>query len=259
MQERHKDRRRYYEEQAYTTEKYVIPFINDVKMITSDMRVLEVGCGEGGNLLPFLKMGCEVIGVDINESQLGRARSYLAADGYNQVDLILEDIYKVSIESVGIFDVIFLRDVIEHIPDQEKFMKYIKSFLKPDGIIFFGFPPWHMPFGGHQQVLKGWVSKLPYIHLLPKVLYVGLMKLANVPESTIESRMEIRETGLSLETFERHLKTSELAISKRDLYVFNPNYEIKFGLLPKKVPKIFSTIRFIRNFYTTCGYYIVSN
>lgn len=38
------------------------------------------------------------------------------------------------------FDLIILKDVIEHIPNQEKFIPYIKQFLKPGGRIFFGFP-----------------------------------------------------------------------------------------------------------------------
>ena len=64
MQERHINRDRYFEEQAQTTRKYYIPYI---KRIVGDLpeKVLEVGCGEGGNLLPFAESGCEIVGVDI--------------------------------------------------------------------------------------------------------------------------------------------------------------------------------------------------
>ena len=56
MQQRHKDRKQYFDEQVYTTEKYVIPFVNEFMPITKEMSILEIGCGEGGNMKPFLDM-----------------------------------------------------------------------------------------------------------------------------------------------------------------------------------------------------------
>jgi 2-polyprenyl-3-methyl-5-hydroxy-6-metoxy-1,4-benzoquinol methylase len=62
-----------------------------------------------------------------------------------------------------------LKDVIEHIHDQPKLIAWMKSYLAPNGTIFFGFPPWQMPFGGHQQLCRNKVlAKLPYYHLLPR-------------------------------------------------------------------------------------------
>lgn len=53
MQERHSNRERYFKEQHLVTEKYVIPYINQVFQIDSTMTVAEIGCGEAGNLKPF--------------------------------------------------------------------------------------------------------------------------------------------------------------------------------------------------------------
>lgn len=72
MQERHIDRKRYFEEQAQTCRKYYIPYIkNHIGHLPH--KVLEVGCGEGGNLLPFAESGCEVVGVDIARSRIEQA------------------------------------------------------------------------------------------------------------------------------------------------------------------------------------------
>jgi SAM-dependent methyltransferase len=257
MQSRHKDRRQYFNEQTITTRDYVIPFIEEIKKLKPGDRILEVGCGEGGNLVPFIEMGMEVTGVDINTRQLERAVEYLSESGYKDVNIINQDIYKTSPTELGEYDVIFLRDVIEHIPNQERFMTYIKSFMKPDGIIFFGFPPWQMPFGGHQQVLRGWIGKTPYIHLLPRSVYVRMMKLNGVTERAIETRLEIVDTGISLERFERCIRRSELNILKKTHYLTNPNYKTKFNLSIWKVMPPFNMIPWLRNFYTTCGYYVV--
>mgnify|MGYP000647662421 CR=1 FL=1 len=77
MQERHINRDRYFEEQAQTTRKYYIPYI---KQIVGDLpeKVLEVGCGEGGNLLPFAESGCEIVGVDIAPLRIKQARAFFA-------------------------------------------------------------------------------------------------------------------------------------------------------------------------------------
>ena len=45
MQERHINRERYFEEQARTSKKYYIPYIEEIIGDLPD-KVLEVGCGE---------------------------------------------------------------------------------------------------------------------------------------------------------------------------------------------------------------------
>ena len=54
-----------------------------------------------------------------------------------------KDIFKVDMEDQTRhgFDQIVLKDVIEHIHDPEKLIRRLKLFLRPGGIIFFGFPP----------------------------------------------------------------------------------------------------------------------
>lgn len=52
-----------------------------------------------------------------------------------------KDIYHVIPESdLGThFDLIILKDVIEHIPDQARFMPQLERFLKPGGKVFLHF------------------------------------------------------------------------------------------------------------------------
>ena len=49
MQKRHTDRESYFDEQSQTSKNYYIPYIKEVIGHIPD-KVLEVGCGEGGNL-----------------------------------------------------------------------------------------------------------------------------------------------------------------------------------------------------------------
>lgn len=257
MQNRHIDRQKYFDEQSYTTQKYVIPFIDQFKPISSEIRVLEIGCGEGGNLKPFLDLGCLCVGIDLSEQQIENAgKFYKNHPQISKIKLISEDIYKIETFDEP-FDLIMLRDVIEHIPNQEYFMVFVKRFLKSDGVIFFGFPPWYNPFGGHQQVLSGLASKIPYFHILPKPLYLGMLNLFGFKKKEVQELLDIHDTGISIERFEKILRKENYKILKKTDYLINPNYEIKFGLQSKKVIFPFNKLPFLKNFYTTAMYYIV--
>ncbi|MDD3321951.1 MAG: class I SAM-dependent methyltransferase [Paludibacter sp.] len=258
MQKRHIDRLQYVNEQVISTEKYIVPYIEQKKGIKPGMQVMEIGCGEAGNLKPFLDRGCICTGVDFSEPKIEKGRAFFASHPMvANLKLISEDIYKTN-DFDGKFDIIFLRDVIEHIHDQDKFLGLMKKWLSPDGVAFFAFPPWQNPFGGHQQICESKIlSHLPYFHLLPMFLYKALLKLFGESKVKVNSLVEIKETGISLEQFEQlYLKNGYEKVEKT-LYFINPNYDIKFGLKPRKLNKLIASIPYLKNFFTTTGYYLI--
>ena len=259
MHERHTDRELYFREQALTTSRYVIPFVASLRKITPALAVLEIGCGEGGNLLPFLEAGCtRVTGIDISGHKIENARRFYASiPNGESVEFIAADIYDCA--DAGKFDLVMMRDVLEHIHDQARFISFVKNLLASDGILFIAFPPWNNPFGGHQQVCDSRIlSKMPWIHLLPRGLYRGLLRAAGESDAKIEGLLEIRETGINLGRFERIIKKEGFSVLKKSLWLINPNFEVKFGLRPRRLPSLAGRIPGLRNFVTTTGYYIIS-
>ena len=169
----------------------------------------------------------------------------------------MADIY--DVDDIGQFDIIITRDVLEHIHGQERFMNFVKQFLKPRGKFFLGFPSWQNPFGGHQQMCESKIlSKLPFIHILPKSLYKLILKSFKESEEKIEGLLEIKETRISIERFERIIKKERFKKDKRCFYFINPNYEIKFGLKPRKIWSIFSSLPYLRNYLITTNFYVIS-
>jgi len=257
MFEFHADRKRYFDIQVLNAGKYVIPFIEEKYPVRQGMRILEIGCGEGGVLKAFINKGCEGVGVELDAPRIDDAKKFMPEDiASGRIRFVVKDIYKVDVvnDFRGLFDIILLKDVIEHIHDQAKLIGWMKNFLKPGGIVFFGFPPWYMPFGGHQQICRSRISRLPYLHLLPKGIYKWILK--NRKEN-VEEMMEVRETGISIERFEKICKKEGYILFHKRHYLLNPIYEWKFGWKPRKQAGLISAIPFFRNFLTTCVYYII--
>lgn len=258
MQKRYSDPLQYINEQIFTTQKYIVPFIQEIKPIDSTLYVLEIGCGEAGNLKPFLDLGCKCVGVDFSAPKIEKGNAYYASHPFSDnIRLISEDIYKTN-EFDHQFDIVIIRDVIEHIHDQDKFLSLLKNLIAPNAVVFFAFPPWQNPFGGHQQIcVSKFLSLLPYFHLLPVALYKAVLKMFGETDGKIAALLEIKETGISLERFERLLAKNSYRVLKKTLYFINPNYEVKFGLKPRTLPQILGKIPYFRNFVSTCGYYLV--
>ena len=259
MQKRHFDREQYFKEQEYTTKKHVIPFIRESLKIDKDTSVLEIGCGEGGNLKPFLDLKCgNVVGIDLSVSKIENAQKfYQNHPDRKHIQFIAEDIFNAP--DIGRFKLIMTRDTLEHIHDQKVFLDFLKILLKPDGQVFLGFPPWQNPFGGHQQMCESrFLSKIPYFHLLPVPVYRFILKSFGEKEAKITGLLEIKKTRISIEKFERLLKETGFAIHNRTFYSINPHYEAKFNLKPRKQCKLISSIPYLRNFLTTANYYMVS-
>jgi SAM-dependent methyltransferase len=256
MQERQTDRTRYFNELAQTSEKYFLPYISSFKEINPDLRILEIGCGDGGNLLPFARRGCRTLGVDISPSRIAVAKQQFAKAGVAG-EFIASDIFKIT-ELRHQFDLIICHDVLEHISDKQLFLKNIRDYLATGGIVFMSFPAWQMPFGGHQQICRGKVlSHLPWIHLLPRPLYSALLRAGGERPDIVRELLNIKQTRCPIEKFETLARREHFEVVDRRFYFINPHYETKFGLHPRRLTPLIGCIPWVRNFFTTSSFYII--
>jgi SAM-dependent methyltransferase len=258
MYDFHLDNDRYFQMQKLNCKEYIIPFIESIFPLRTDSRVLEIGCGEAGVLNAFLDRGCEGVGVELNAMKLNkcslRLSDYLVS---GQLKLISKDIYLVDPETefAGKFDVIVLKDVIEHIFRQDELLLRIKSFLNPGGVVFIAFPPWQMPVGGHQQMCRSrLLSHWPYFHLLPMPVYKAILKAF---DQVSDELVEIKETGISIERFERITKKTGYRIINKCDYLINPIYKYKFNMKVRKQGRMRRAIPYLRNFFTTSVFYLL--
>jgi len=256
MQQRHLNRRQYFKELANTSEKYFMPYIMQYHDIGPDSSILEIGCGEGGNLLPFAKLGCEVLGVDISNNRIREAKLLFSEERASGA-FICDNIFNITGYG-NHFDIILCHDVMEHVSDKSMLLECANTFLKKNGVLFVAFPAWQMPFGGHQQICRSaLLSKIPFIHLLPRRIYRYILNRAGESDEMIKELLSIRNTRITIEKFETLTTQTKWDIANRKLYLINPHYKTKYGLTPRILPDIVSNIPYVRNFISTSCFYLL--
>lgn len=109
------------------------------------MRVLDVGCGVGGPAREIAQFtDCQIVGVNNNQFQVGRARKYAKKEGLeNQVTFVKGDFMRLS-EQFGenSFDAVYAIEATVHAPTWEGVYGEIFKVLKPGGV--FGVYEWAM-------------------------------------------------------------------------------------------------------------------
>lgn len=249
-----------FQHQYLVTRDYIIPYLEKNGGWKENMTVLEIGCGEGGVLKAFVEKRCSCTGMDLSTSKIENGKGLQQSEiESGKLELFSADIYDQSTMDAfrGKFDLIILKDTIEHIPDQERVMAQLQVYMKPGGKLFFAFPPWRMPFGGHQQTATTKKGQLPWMHLLPRSTYASYLKSIGEPQPTIDSLMEIYDTRISIDRFENILKKTGYKIHHRRFYLINPIYRFKFNWSPRSQFPVISSIPWFRDFVSTTAYYIL--
>lgn len=85
----------------------------------SELRVLDLACQDGMYSLECGLQGAEVVGVEIREPHLARARFAREKLGLERVEFRQGDVRKVSLDRDGAFDVILLLGILYHLTAED--------------------------------------------------------------------------------------------------------------------------------------------
>ncbi len=102
-------------------------------------RVLEVGCSEGGNIIPmaYAIPGSEFVGFDSAELPVKRAQDRIRDLGLRNVSIFKRDILE-PFDDLGRFDYIIAHGFYAWVPEavRSRLLELTKELLTPDGIAF---------------------------------------------------------------------------------------------------------------------------
>lgn len=94
----------------------LVRVLDDAQKHRKQVRVLDLGAGEGTVTLPFLELGASVTAVDLSEAQLEALQQRCGAHG-DRLEVICDDVAAVLRRLEGNFDVIVVNSFLHHIPD----------------------------------------------------------------------------------------------------------------------------------------------
>lgn len=234
----------------------LVPYLINLGVFKPGDAVAEIGSAEGGVLAAFVDSGAtESLGTDIALIRLekGKLISNIidCKISFEQHNIITEEPKQ---EWINKFDLVILRDVIEHLDDTVLALSQIKKIIRPGGFLYITFPPYYSPFGGHQHTVNNFWGKFPFIHFLPNFIFYTL--LASGRENDILEVKRLQKIRLTPKKFIRSAIDSGFEIFHSDYYFLRPVYKMKFGL-PTIKSNVLSFIPFVKNVFSLEASYIL--
>lgn len=208
----------------------LVPFLRRHGIFQPGSSVAEIGCAEAGVLMAFVLAGARRgLGTDIALSRLETARR-IAEQLRLELEFAQHDILHDPIPEHwrARYELVLLRDVLEHLDNPEQALRRIGQLLRPGGFVFISFPPYPSPYGGHQHLLHTVWGKLPYIQLLPERLFERLIASGREPDRSEVRRL--RRIRLSLPQIPEIARRAGYHIVLEAHYVLRPVFRFKFRL-----------------------------
>jgi 2-polyprenyl-3-methyl-5-hydroxy-6-metoxy-1,4-benzoquinol methylase len=108
-----------------------------LERVSAGERVLDVGCGEGRFAVELLGAGAQVVGIDVAEEPLRRAR---ARARHPELDLrLVSDVGPWELEDSS-FDVVWAGEVLEHVADTSAWLSEVRRVLRSGGSLLLSTP-----------------------------------------------------------------------------------------------------------------------
>lgn len=124
------------ERKRYEAYPWLQQLLEETAFRFNGKRVLEIGPGQGTDLVQFARAGAECAAVDITEAHLQSTARNFGCRGLRAPDL-----YKVDATNLPygrpVFDLVFSNGVLHHIPEADRVVAEVKRVLNPSGLFVF--------------------------------------------------------------------------------------------------------------------------
>ena len=222
----------YWQYQYSLASEWFLPWLQEQGFLVKGRHVLDVGCGIGGFLAAFADAGASrCLGLEI------RPFPWPEHPG---VEYRVQNIHKSANENAvtsDAYDLIILRDVIEHIPLSQKssFVQALRQFAHPHTRYLVAFPPWRSPFGLHQQVHASTLARnVPFLSWLPWKTLRPMLALAGETEKALEEMEEVVDSRMTLKGFEELCEMEGWQVLGHVFHSIRPSHQLRYGWKTRK-------------------------
>lgn len=222
---------RYYLGYQYRLGKeFIAPYLLQAGVFKQGSSAAEIGSAEGGVLAALKYAGAgKALATDIHRERLAYGKDIADRAGVDidfQYHNILDD--EIPADWIDYFDVVILRDVIEHLEGTSEALGRIRKIIKPGGCLYLTFPSYYSAFGGHQHTVANILGKLPFVHLLPDPLFYAFLKGGR--ENDIWEVKRLQKIKLTPKKLISAAHAEGYEIYSEDHYLLRPVFKMKFGL-----------------------------
>ena len=105
-----------------------------LRFVEKNMRVLDVGCGEGVLSVMMAKKGAIVTGCDLSKPNIEKCKLYAKESGISNSEFIVGDAEKLPFDDSS-FDLVVSSHVLEHLPDFDKGLSEVMRVTKKRAIV----------------------------------------------------------------------------------------------------------------------------
>jgi len=226
---------KHFYEQAEFTKKYLLPYFQKNIPGFHKSKVLEVGCAEGGLLEICQNMGMYTVGVELSPERVEISKAKNPNLNINVGDVTDPKLPENLNEK---FDVIIMREVIEHVPSKKAAFENLYNLLNDGGYLFVSFPPKYSPFAGHQQIAGSFLKMIPYLHLVPKIILKPVTNLLGEKKDYVEEIKHHFSTGCSIREFEKQYLAKRFKVVRKEYFFFRPIYNLRYGVPIVRLPEL---------------------
>jgi len=227
---------KHYIEQVEYARSYLIPFLKNHIPHFEQKKVLEIGCAEAGLLAVLAEMGLQVTGLELSADRVKLSKSKNA-----QLDVRVGDLTdpNLAAQLKERYDLIILREVIEHVTDRQAAFRNLDQLLADDGWLYITFPPRFSAFAGHQQMGRSMLRRIPFLHYCPGFILRPLGRWCQEHDFLIAEVLRNFRIGLSIRRFEGYVRQHGFSFSIKGLFFIRPIYQLRFGWKSRQLPNLF--------------------
>ena len=122
---------------------YPLQYLHQEFTDFNNLKVLDVACGVGALSFYFASLGAKIRGIDISERAISicqKTQKFLSKEKNEFKKMNFEEISIEKFRSKEKFDLVLCSEIIEHVKDDDLFLKKIHQQLKKGGILYLSTP-----------------------------------------------------------------------------------------------------------------------